>query len=129
MKELVELYQCPGCVCGSDYSCYAKGFSHACEKHVAGTTIMGLGKIALGFPKGFNRVGDGVQIDIFLNKGAFEYNALNVPVWKRLDENGNTLVRGLSPRINKTFLHVYQGDVMAKIDCFEVTDDFLAAID
>jgi hypothetical protein len=85
------------------------------------------GKIALGFPKGFNRVGDGVQIDIFTDVP--NYNALNVPVWKRLDENGNTLVRGLSPRINNTFLHVYQGDVLAKIDCFEVTDDFLAAID
>lgn len=127
MKELVEMYQCPGCVCGSDYSCYAKGGSQACEKHVVGTMIMGLGKIALGFPKGFNRVGVGVQIGIFTDVP--KYNALNVPVWKRLDENGNTLVRGLSPRINNTFLHVYQGDVLAKIDCFEVTDDFLATID
>lgn len=88
-----------------------------------------VGKIALGMPKGFNRVKDGTVINILQSTDDFKYNNLNVPIWKRLDENGSTLVRGLSPRIDSSFLHVILGDNMDKFDCFEVDDEFLEGID
>jgi len=130
-KNAVETYQCPGCVCGNDISCYKneKVVGIGCSSHVAGTIIFPIGKIALGMPKGFNRVKDGTLVNILQSTDDFKYNNLNVPVWKRLDENGNTLIRGLSPRIDSSFLHVILGDNMDKFDCFEVDDEFLEGID
>lgn len=128
----VETYQCPGCVCGSDASCYKKGFGLECEKHVVGTTISYIGRIFLGLPKGFNRLGpcDDTSLNIFktLEEG-WGFDKLNVPVWKYLDEHGNTLVRGISPRINAPFVHVFIGDHRAGIDCIEITNQDLDEMD
>lgn len=130
-KAAVEEYQCPGCVCGSDISCYEKSsIGMGCGKHVTGTIMFPIGTIALGMPKGFDRMGESMRsIEIFKDAGEFAYNNLNIPVWKYLDDNGNTLVRGLSPRINKPFLHVILGNRIKDIDCFELTSDFLETID
>jgi hypothetical protein len=39
-KKLVELYQCPGCVCGSDIDCYQPSSTGiGCGKHIVGTII------------------------------------------------------------------------------------------
>ena len=125
IKNAVEGYQCPGCVGGSDISCYKKSEQNdlSCSKHCAGTTLLPfVGRIFLGMPKGFNRLGrvDDMKISIFEKPEDFEFNHLNVPVWKLLDKNGNTFVRGLSPRINNPFIHIYLGDYMKDIDCIDI---------
>lgn len=122
--EAVKEYQCPGCVCGVDAECYRKGDSEACDKHVAGTMISGIGTIFLGMPKGFNRIGHvkNMKIDIFKNvPGGWSYDHLNVPVWKHLDSHGNTFVRGICPRLNNPFIHIFLGNHIDEIDCIDIT--------
>lgn len=125
IKKAVEEYQCPGCVCGSDISCYQKGEGVECFRHVAGTTLMPqIGRIFLGMPKGFNRLGlcEKFKITIFEEvEDGWVFDKFNVPVWQYLDKHGNTLVRGICPRINWPFLHVFLGDVRSEIDCIEIT--------
>lgn len=133
IKKAVEEYQCPGCVGGSDIECYEKSEDFSCEKHVAGT--MGfpqVGRIFLGMPKGFNRLGGSgkMKINIFHDlEESWDYDMYNIPVWKYLDKHGNTLVRGLSPRTNWSFLHVILCDCVADIDCHEITEEMLKEMD
>jgi len=131
--KFVETYQCPGCVCGSDISCFEKSDGIECGKHVAGTTIYPIvGTIFLGMPKGFNRKGTASDMKIkgfaTLSDG-WGFDKFNVPVWKHKDEHGNTIVRGISPRINAPFLYIFLGDCTAAIDCFEITDEDLKDMD
>ncbi|MCK5611224.1 hypothetical protein KAR91_55655 [Candidatus Pacearchaeota archaeon] len=135
-KKAVEEYQCLGCVCGSGTECYEKiDLNLACVKHVAGTSSIGVGVFYLGMPTGFCRKGQGneMKINIFPNfeslKSVWEYDKYNVPCWKHLDQNSNTLVRGLSPRVNEPFLHVVLGDHIDKIDCLEITESDLEGMD
>ena len=88
-------------------------------------------------PKGFNRLGheNEMPLHIFESYDSFlkdwkritmlgtessGYDDWNVPVWKFLDEHGNTLVRGLSPRVNSPFLHVILGDCRDRIPCIKI---------
>ena len=76
-------------------------------------------------PKGFTRLG-GVDVKLRLHifenyDKSWQYNMWNVPVWKYLNPQGHTLVRGLSPRNNFPFLHVFLEDCRDKIDCLELT--------
>ena len=111
IQKAIEKYQCSGCVAGHGISCFKPNEISGgvgCGKHLAGTLIMGIGSIFLGLPKGFNRLGlsDKMKPIIFNNIKEFiesdwgEYNKFNVPVWKHLDNNGYTLVRGFMPRKN-----------------------------
>ena len=128
--KLIEEYQCPGCVCGSDIKCYKKGNHIECEAHVAGTTITPGGKIMLGMPTGFNKTGEAMQFNIFESfSDGWGYSFLNSPVWKSLDKNGNTLVRGISPRINLPFLHIFKGNCLSKIDCYELSIEDIEGMD
>ncbi|MBL3529638.1 MAG: hypothetical protein JMN27_18295 [gamma proteobacterium endosymbiont of Lamellibrachia anaximandri] len=133
VSAVIEEYQCPGCVCGSDTECYEKGETEECKKHVAGTMIMPVvGKVFLGMPTGFNRIGPVEKMQMFVFKefvDGWGYDKFNVPVWKRLDKNGNTLVRGMNPRINFPFLHVFIGNHLDKIDCLEITDVDIEGMD
>jgi len=133
VKKMVEEYQCPGCVCGNDTSCYEKSDNLACSKHVVGTVASGhVGKFFLGLPTGFCRLGffEDMKIDIFKNiSDGWGFDFLNVPVWKHLDKNGNTLVRGICPRINMPFIHIFIGNVLDEIDCFEITKTHLDGMD
>lgn len=129
----IEEYQCPGCVCGSDTECYEKGDNLECKKHVAGTMAMPhIGKFLLGMPTGFCRTGNIEEFKVYifenLSKG-WGFDKFNVPVWKHLDKNGNTLVRGISPRINAPFLHVVLGDCMDDIDCLEINQSDIDEMD
>lgn len=119
--EAVKKYQCPGCVYGSDTSCYEKNEEGmGCGKHGAGTmlrTETGLISLFLGMPKGFCRVGpttkrieERLKIIIFetwkeKHRQWGEYDKFNVLVWA-YEKDGVTFIRGLSPRINRPFLHV-----------------------
>ncbi len=131
--KVVEHYQCPGCVCGSDFKCFELGNGIECGKHVPGTLEYPIvGKFFLGLPKGFNRLGhvNEMRIQIF-NKfsNGWGYDKFNVPIWKYLDGQGNTIIRGLCPRINAPFLHIFLGDCRAKIDCLEITNEDLDSMD
>lgn len=144
IKKAIETYQCPGCISGHNTECgkfVKRGWSESCGEHFPATSIGLSIKIFLGMPNGFNRTGGGMgdkvdlQLDIFesfdsiWDKDGKPYDELNVPVWKYLNENGHTLVRGLSPRNNNTFLHVILEDCVDKIDCFEVTKELMKEID
>ena len=141
IKTAIEEYQCSGCVCGSDTECYKEDDDGVgCGKQVPGTTIMGPGRIFLGMPSGFCRMGnqDTLRIKIFegINEDAggwgFDqsgYGKFNVPVWKHLDMYGNTLVRGISPRINNPFLHVFLCNQLKEIDCLEITAEDISEMD
>lgn len=129
IKNAVENYQCPGCVIGGDISCFeTPRLGVGCEKHLAGTYIPSIGCIFLGMPKGFNRLGhypNKVMKPYIWKNFAAEnsYNKWNIPVWKYLDENGNTLVRGLRPRVNESFIDIYLENCLDKIDCLEITKE------
>ncbi len=132
IKKAVAEYQCLGCTCGSDPDCYEKGNNFECGKHVAGTIMMPIGTIYLGMPKGFNRQGPTNLIDfnIFpLLSDGWNYDIYNVPTWKYLDKNGNTLVRGMSPRVNKTFIHIFLENCINGINCLEITEADLSEMD
>lgn len=135
IKKAIEEYQCPGCVCGMDIRCYKPcedGEGVQCDKHACGTLMTGAGLFFLGMPKGFNRTGQlehEQKVLIFEKaKDYLGFNMWNVPVWKHLD-GCNTIVRGLSPRINYPFIHVYLENCMDKIDCLEITKDDIDSMD
>jgi hypothetical protein len=137
--KAAEEYQCPGCVCGSDRECYENvdTFGVQCSKHVCGTTIMPVvGRIFLGLPTGFCRLGTKVEnqkLSIFkdmddLHKG-WTYDKYNVPVWKHLNSSGHMLIRGLSPRTNEPFLHIILDAKLDDINCMEITSADIAEMD
>ena len=132
-KTAIELYQCPGCVCRSYPECYQKGDGIECGKHVVGTTGISIGKILLGMPRGFDRVGDvnHLQLSIYETHESsdWKYNKFNIPVWKHYDKNGNTLIRGMQPRINQTFIHIFLEDCRNIIDCLEISQDDINGMD
>ena len=141
-KKAIECYQCPGCVVGGDISCFEPAADHrGCDKHVPGTMIFPVvGKIFLGMPTGFNRSGPHENMPIRIFDGPAEsdggwgfgtsgYGVFNVPVWKHLDEHGNTLVRGISPRVNNPFLHILLGDHLEEIGSKEITADDIEGMD
>ena len=131
-KFMIETYQCPGCVGGCDIECFEKSDSLACGKHVAGTTIMPrIGRIFLGLPTGFCRFcRDETKIHIYKDlKHDWVYDKFNIPVWQHLDEHGNTLVRGISPRLDFTWIHIYIGDWLHRIICQEITQTDIDEMD
>jgi len=133
IKRAIENYQCSGCVCGCDIECYEKSSDLSCEGHCAGTMIYpGIGRIFLGMPTGFNRIGsvEKMNINIFnCLKDGWGYDKFNVPTWKYLDQQGNTLVRGIQPRINRPFIHIFLENCMDKIECLKITEQDLSEMD
>lgn len=136
--EAIEAYQVPGCV--NDFSrenIVQNGVGVEWSEHVCGTSVTsvrGLEHIYLGLPTPFARLGKAkTPINIFTDwkqkEKVWAYDKFNVPCWKYLDEYGNTLVRGLSPRINSPFLHITLGDHRDKISCYELTEEDLKTMD
>ena len=97
---------------------------------IAGTFITGIGKIFLGMPKGFNRLGkqEDMRIRLWTNFND-EYNMWNVPTWKYKNKQGHTIVRGLMPRRNEAFLDIFLEDCIDKIDCQEITNEDIRNMD
>ncbi len=133
LKKAIERYQCSGCISGHNTKCFEPNETGlGCGKHFSGTMVSNIGKIFLGLPKGFNRLGEykDMQPYIFNNLSDWgEYNKFNVPVWKHLDEYGNTIVRGLKPRLNTPFIHIILGDARESINCTEVTAEEISEMD
>ena len=113
MNEMVENFQCPGCMLGSDTKCGKfKDEGKGCESHTPSTRFLGMDvMIALGLPKGFNRVrelNDGHEgwkhkVQLFPAGEALNYDHLNVPVWA-ITEDGFTFVRVYLPRLDLPLL-------------------------
>lgn len=127
MNKLVKEFQCSGCANGGEDCFEQSTISIACIKHHSGTITFPGGKLFLGMPKGFNKVGEwsGLKMEVFASfnqfKEKFGYDVFNIPVWKTCKDN-ITFVRGLSPRISRPFLHVIGGDCTSEIDCINISD-------
>ena len=86
-EEAVKEYQCPGCVSGPYEECFTEKPNNAgCAEHCPGTMMIPVGKIFLGMPKGFNRIGpvESMALDIFesiekKNEQWGTYDHFNVP--------------------------------------------------
>jgi hypothetical protein len=115
MKDAIQQYQCPGCINGCGVSDCEKSplktegpIEKGCPNHSPGTILGGLGVIALGLPKGFNRYGtskaEPIEVwesfDQMIEKNPNLGTIFSIPVWKHLDEHGNTITRWYSPRTN-----------------------------
>jgi hypothetical protein len=134
IKDAVKEYQCCGCVGENVNKCYVvhQFGGVGCGKHRAGTTMSFIGKIFLGLPNGFNRLGQHEDLVPKIYKtfpDSSEYDKWNVPVWKYLNEKGHTLIRGIMPRKNEPFLHIILEDCLDKIDCQEITQDDIDYMD
>jgi hypothetical protein len=132
-EQAVKEYQCAGCTNGSYEDCYKKGeYGVECCSHEPGTFMAIVGTLFLGMPKGFNRLGQckNTYINIFEKfDDGWGYDKFNVPVWKHKDTHGNILVRGISPRTNTPFIHVFLEDCLDKIDCLEITSEDIDKMD
>ena len=120
--KMVEEFQCPGCICGSDTECGSFKYDDG-WKRCTGHTMLGLGNvIALGLPKGFNRPGwdfekkeptcrSKMEIRLW-PKGEYpEWNHLNVPVWG-MEQEGFLFVRTFCPRINVSYVDVVEDETI-----------------
>lgn len=133
INSCVKEYQCCGCVSCDSPSCFKNAdYGIGCGSHRPGTIIMGRGALFLGLPKGFNRLGN--QKDLMLTifetyESGWKYDKFNIATWKHLTENGHTIVRGMSPRINEPFLHVYLENCLDKVNCLEITKEDMEEMD
>ena len=115
--KLIEEFQCPGCIHGiNPKTCQKFELNKdvlSCANHHPSTFASGIGRIALGLPKGFNRIG---QLEFLPNtcyirlyeKEPPKYDKFNIPVWA-MEQDGFLFVRCYCPRINATFVDVIQG--------------------
>jgi hypothetical protein len=128
VTDAIKQYQCSGCVCGHDTTCFEKNAigGIGCGKHFSGTMILGIGKVFLGLPTGFNRLGvdDKLIPNVYntFEESEWKYDMWNIPTWKYLNENGHTIVRGHVPRRNQTFIHIFLENCIDKIQCLEITE-------
>jgi hypothetical protein len=131
--EAVQEYQCPGCSGGPFPQCYIKGGPGiGCSNHHPGTMLFPGGTIFLGMPKGFNRVGNTEMLHLYIFPDFDSTETLdmfNIAVWKYRDPHGNTLVRGLRPRLNQPFLWVILDDCMDQFHCVEILQDDIDRMD
>lgn len=126
-SKLIQKHLCPGCM-GDGEDCYKAG-EDRCLEHYPGTTSFPGGKVLLSAPVGFNRLGEMslVCVKVFktMEDRLFswgEYDKFNVPVWKHKAKDGTIYVRGLMPRTNTPFLHIYESGDLSDMDCLEITE-------
>lgn len=122
-EQMVEEFQCPGCVLGGNTQCGKYVWDDRelrCSSHVLGTMV-GLGNpVALGLPKGFCKPGwndDGRQrnkiaVRLFPQGEIPVWDRLNVPVWA-MEQNGFLFARTFAPRIDFTWVDVIEGGTLA----------------
>lgn len=113
--EAIEKFQCVGCVNGSDIKCgmfKEQHYGNGCNNHSAGTFMSGSGKIALGLPKGFNKVGklpDNMSTNIRIfesEKIKVAFNIFNLPTWT-MEYEGYLFVRTYVPRVDMSFVDIF----------------------
>ena len=124
-KTMIEEFQCPGCVCGTDVTCGKMKLDQSggvgsfyCSGHVAGTTAYPhVGSFFLGLPKGFCRQGPqvndkGCKIRLWEKGFKPNWDELNIPVWA-MEKNGYLFVRTHMPRIVWTVIDVIEGGTLS----------------
>lgn len=137
-KEMIEEFQCPGCVCGIDPSSCDKfkleeaGYFR-CSSHVLGTFISpNVGPIVLGLPKGFCRMGHslkGPYLRLWSDPAkSFGWNDCNVPVWA-MEKDGYLFVRTFMPRLNLSVVDVIKGGTLALVPGAIDVSKFIDEID
>tara|TARA_Y100000310_G_scaffold56232_1_gene51651 strand:+ start:51068 stop:51547 length:480 start_codon:yes stop_codon:yes gene_type:complete len=145
---MIEKFQCPGCTCGCGVEeCDNFKFDTVqpdwfkCKGHSAGTMLMPGGKIALGLPKGFNKVGaltnsmmdDDHTTNIRLHENietaeSIWDDQLNLPIWA-MEEDGYLFVRTYQPRINMGWIDIVKGGTMALVPSAIDVSKFIDEID
>lgn len=129
--KIIKEYQCCGCISGPYPACFVvSDIGHGCGEHYSGTTACPfVGKIFLGLPKGFDRIGyqKDMKLYIFENQKEQEkiwnYDKFNVPVWKYQNEKGHIFVRGYIPRLNQGFIHIILEGDFDKIKAQKIDPD------
>lgn len=136
--QMVERFQCPGCLKGGSTSCGAfhseNGMS--CTAHRCGTFSPGMGYFALGMPKGFCRPGFGPDhqptstmcIRLWKKDTRPVWDKLNIAVWA-LELDGFLFVRTCMPRINLVITDVIEGGTLALCPGALNTADFANEFD
>lgn len=130
--DIINEYQCPGCMCGlntgacESFKLLEENKHFRCDGHYPGTILLGVGNLYLGLPKGFCRTIPVKEFDgeivhdpyiRLYTEGTFDYNMFNkfnVPVWA-MEKDGFLLVRTYCPRISRQYLDVIQGGKLADI--------------
>lgn len=120
IKDMVEKFQCPGCVAGSNTQCGIYKYDPdemKCVSHVLGTQV-GLGNhVAIGLPRGFNKPGwsrdrhitrNTIDVRLWTAGTKPDWNHLNVAVWA-LEKDGFLFVRTFAPRVNMSWVDVIEG--------------------
>lgn len=128
-EQMIEQFQCPGCVAGMDINCSSYEVDTSdprcggCVGHVLGTQI-GLGNpIALGLPKGFHKPATNwdvkpprrrfkMRIRLWLKGSNPDWNHLNIAVWV-MEEDGFLFVRTFAPRVDMTGVDVIEGGTLS----------------
>lgn len=122
---MVRELQCPGCAYGPEPARCEKytlkgeqPWGQFCAGHIASTFVSGIGRIALGLPKGFNRLGTGPGADepktvirLYPDGKTPPWDKFNIAVWKLLQQDF-LYVRTYAPRTNRTFVDVAQGGAL-----------------
>lgn len=139
VERLVTMFQCPGCMCGSDTKCGTYKYvnrEQRCVSHTLGTMINLGNIIALGLPMGFNKPGldqNGAarnKMDIRLwPKGTHpHWNHLNIPVWA-MEEDGFLFVRTYAPRVNFAWVDVIENGTLLMVPEAINVANFINTID
>lgn len=141
IRNMIEKFQCPGCVCGSDTSCpkfeYDGNYGGSCNGHVVGTTMGLFTHIALGLPKGFCRTSicpdeknthNKMVIRCWERGTSPEWDKFNVPVWA-LFQDGYLFVRTYSPRIGDIAVDIVEGGTLAMVPQAIDVRDFINDMD
>lgn len=126
LEEMVERFQCFGCVWGRDTHCgkYAwGGLLRCCLSHVSGVYVFPADyHLALHLPRGFNRSGfnDAGRSKNTLNVGLWlrgthpPWDRLNIPVWA-LEQDGFLFVRTYAPLRDVGRVDVIEGGTLALV--------------
>jgi hypothetical protein len=123
--HMIDEIQCPGCIHGTDpETCSAYEFMNdggffACKNWRPSTFFGGVGRVAIGLPKGFNRTGmvefsdkSFVYIRLYEKPEDMQsYDRFNIPVWA-MEKDGYLYVRCYSPRSNWLFVDVVKDGKM-----------------
>lgn len=140
---MINKFQCPGCINGSSVET-CKSYDKytidqgvvSCSNWYPGTTLLGIGKIALGLPKGFNRTGDSdlkipyrCYIRLHEKFNRLWWDKFDIPTWA-IEQDNFLIVRTYQPRLNNTFVDIIQNGKIKDLPDFVVdVSKFIKEID